>query len=118
MIVLFLICIVFIHTIAQIVSETEIQGDRRLPENAPAGFTAAASGGTERGVHFRVSVFDADGKVPIELARIVITRNGKFVSQTATNPVGLARFIDIEPGNYMVQAWFVGYKTFSGFDTH
>ena len=112
LIVLFLICMVFMASDAQIVTEAKIQRDRPA-SGKPQGMPAAASGGSERGVHFRVSVFDADGKVPIELARIVLTRNGKFVSQTATNPVGLARFINIEPGNYIVQAWFVGYQTFS-----
>jgi hypothetical protein len=113
MIVLLLICLVSIYSDAQLMTETIERGDKSVPESPSAGSSAAASGGTERGVHFRVSVFDADGKVPIELARIVVTRNGKFVSQTATNPVGLARFIDIEPGIYIVQAWFVGYRTFS-----
>ena len=67
-----------------------------------------AAGG---GVQARILVIDADQKFPIELARVVLRRNGRFVTQDATNPAGLVRFRDLEPGGYIVSAWFVGYKT-------
>ena len=65
------------------------------------------------GMQVRILVTDADQKFPIELARVVLRRNGRFIAQDATNPAGLVRFRDLEPGLYNVSAWFVGYKTFS-----
>jgi len=72
-------------------------------------YSKAANGG----VQARVLVIDADQKFPIELARVVLRRNGRFVAQDATNPAGLVRFRDLEPGMYNVSAWFVGYKTYT-----
>jgi len=68
---------------------------------------------TEHGVQARFTVLDADGKIPMELAHVVLRRDGKFVAQNATNPAGLIRFRDIEPGLYNVSAWFVGYDTYA-----
>lgn len=65
------------------------------------------------GVQFRVSVYDADEKIPIELARVVLRRDGRLVAQDATNPAGQIRFHDIEPGKYGLTAWFVGYKIYT-----
>ncbi len=69
--------------------------------------------GNERGIQWRVTVSDSNGNGPIELARVVLKRNGKFISEEATTPTGQARFRDIVPGNYVIQAWFVGYRTFT-----
>ena len=104
---------VFIISNAQQSLNQNIQPDRQISSAIPNDDSPSASSGTDRGVHIRVSVFDADGKVPIELARIVLKRNGKFVGEAATNPAGQARFIDIEPGIYVLQVWFVGYQTYS-----
>jgi hypothetical protein len=71
------------------------------------------SAGKKEGVQFRVSVYDADEKIPIELARVVLRKDGRLIAQDATNPAGQIRFHDIEPGNYGLTAWFVGYKTFN-----
>ncbi len=69
--------------------------------------------GNERGIQWKVTVNDSNGNGPIELARVVLKRNGKFVSEEVTAPTGQARFRDIASGKYVVQAWFVGYKTFT-----
>ena len=66
----------------------------------------------DHGVQVRITVIDTDGKLPIELAHVVLRRNGKFVAQDATNPAGLIRFRDLEPGRYNVSAWFVGFKNY------
>ena len=66
----------------------------------------------DHGVQVRFTVLDADGKLPIEMAHVVIRRNGRFVTQDATNPAGLIRFRDLVPGWYNVSAWFVGYSTY------
>src|SRR5208283_1507514 len=63
-------------------------------------------------LQLRVSVNDADGNVPIEMARVALSRNGKYITYTVTNPAGQARFRDIKAGNYRITAWFVGYDTF------
>jgi hypothetical protein len=55
---------------------------------------------------------DADQQFPIELAHVVLRRNGRLVAQDATNAAGLVRFRDLEPGRYGVSAWFVGYRTY------
>jgi TonB dependent receptor len=70
-------------------------------------------GGTDRGIQWKVIVNDSSGNGPIELARVVLKRNGKFISEEVTTPTGQARFRDIASGKYIVQAWFVGYKTFT-----
>jgi TonB dependent receptor-like, beta-barrel/Carboxypeptidase regulatory-like domain len=74
------------------------------PKDAPAP-------GAER-TQFRVTVYDADENVPIELARIALSQNGRYVTDAVTNPAGQARFRDIESGTYRITAWFVGYNTF------
>ena len=112
-IVLLLFFIVFIRCMTQQSIENNVQQDQHISSVMPNDLPEVVSSGTDRGVHLRVGVYDADGKVPIELARIVLTRNGKFVGEAATNPAGQARFIDIEPGTYVLQVWFVGYRTFS-----
>ncbi len=67
----------------------------------------------EQGVQLRVTVYDAQAKLPIELARVALRREGRFIIQNATNPAGQVRFRDIRPGMYNITAWFVGYTTFS-----
>ena len=49
-------------------------------------------GGNELGIQWKVSVSDSNGNGPIELARVVLKRNGKFISEEATTPTGQARF--------------------------
>ncbi|HVN47938.1 MAG TPA: TonB-dependent receptor, partial [Bacteroidota bacterium] len=112
-IVLLLFLIVFVRSMSHPMPEKKTQQNQPVPEAVLKDSPAAASGGTVQGVTFKVNVYDADGKVPIELARIVLTRNGKFISEEVTAPTGQARFRDIAPGSYIVQAWFVGYRTFS-----
>ena len=50
-------------------------------------------------VQFRVSVNDADGNAPIELARVALSQNGRYVTYAVTNPAGQARFRDIKAGD-------------------
>ena len=78
-----------------------------LPNN-----NADAPAADEDRLQFRVSVNDADGNVPIELARVALSKDGKYIANTVTNPAGQARFRDIKAGYYRITAWFVGYDTF------
>jgi len=87
-------------------SATETNG-REMVEN-----DADEPPADEDRVQYRVSVNDADGNVPIELARVALSRNGQYIADAVTNPAGQARFRDIKPGNYRITAWFVGYDTF------
>ena len=66
---------------------------------------------SEGKVQLRISVSDASDKTPIELAHVVLRRGGKFISDEATNPAGQARFRDVEPGDYTLMVWFIGYAT-------
>ena len=53
---------------------------------------------TKDRVQLRVSVNDADGNVPIELARVALSRDGRYIADAVTNPAGQARFRDIKAG--------------------
>ena len=66
----------------------------------------------EQGREIKFTVYDADEKIPIELARIALQRNGKLIAGEATNTEGQARLHNIKPGSYTVTAWFVGYTIF------
>ena len=65
------------------------------------------------GLQVRITVFDAEEKLPIELAHVVLRRGGRFIAGDATNPAGQVRFYDIEEGTYSITAWFVGYRTYT-----
>jgi hypothetical protein len=66
----------------------------------------------DAGVQYRVTVFDANQRIPIELARVAVLRGNRVVVQDATNPAGQVRFRDVPSGGYTLTAWFVGYETF------
>jgi hypothetical protein len=83
-----------------------------LLAHAGSALKSSPSGGDPH-VQFKVTVFDAEGKVPIELARVALQRNGRFLAQDATNPAGQVRFRDLESGKYKLTVWFVGYAIFS-----
>ena len=72
--------------------------------------TGTSAGG---GLQVRISVMDADDKVPIELAHVVLRRGGRMVAEDATNPAGQIRFQDVDEGMYSIAVWFVGYRTYS-----
>ena len=63
-------------------------------------------------VQVRFTVSDADQKFPIELAHVMLRRDGRIIAQDATNPAGNIRFRDLTPGRYTVSGWFVGYTTY------
>ncbi len=73
--------------------------------------TAAVSRGS--GLEVRVIVTDAREKVPIELAHVVLRKEGRVFAEDATNPAGQIRFHNLEVGIYSITAWFVGYKTYA-----
>ncbi len=71
-----------------------------------------SSSNEKQGIDWRVAVFDANEKVPIGLARVVLQRGRKVIAQDVTNAAGQVWFRDIQPGSYMVTAYFVGYEIF------
>jgi len=83
-----------------------------IPGKGLPGSDADVPASDEDRLQFRVSVNDADGNVPIELARVALSKDGKYLANTVTNPAGQARFRDIKAGYYRITAWFVGYDTF------
>ena len=78
-------------------------------ESSPNRGMHEAPGGKR--VQLRMRVFDAKEGFPIELAHVVLRREGRIIAQDATNAAGVIVFRDIEPGQYAFTAWFVGYKT-------
>ena len=64
-------------------------------------------------IEVRVTVIDAQEKIPLELARVVLRRHEKLVGQNATNFSGQARLHEIPPGDYTLSVWFVGYTTYT-----
>ncbi len=67
----------------------------------------------KKDVQLKVSVLDAAENIPIELARVMIQRNGIVIAQEATNTAGQIRFRNLTAGAYRITAWFIGYATFS-----
>jgi hypothetical protein len=64
-------------------------------------------------IDIRITVSDANEKVPINLARITLQRDRRIIAQGATNAAGQLWFRDIKPAIYKVTAWFVGYETYT-----
>ena len=85
---------------------------KETPGKVSTDNDADAPAADEDRLQFRVSVNDADGNVPIELARVALSKDGRYIADAVTNPAGQARFRDIKPGYYRITAWFVGYDTF------
>jgi hypothetical protein len=67
----------------------------------------------DRKIEVRVSVTDAEEKIPLELARVVLRQKDKLVAQDATNHAGLVRLHEVPPGTYTMTVWFVGYQTYA-----
>jgi TonB dependent receptor len=76
----------------------------------PASEYAVAE--NERGIDFKILVYDSKEKIPIGLARIVLQSGKKVIAQDATNTTGQVWFRDIQSGSYTLTAWFVGYQVF------
>ena len=67
----------------------------------------------KEGTDFRLTVYDANGKIPIDLARAVLRRGREVVAQSAANAAGQVWFRDVQPGWYTLTAWFVGFKIYT-----
>ncbi len=67
----------------------------------------------KEGIDFRISVYDANEKVPIGLARVVLQHGKKVVAEDATNTAGQVWIRNIQPGFYTLTAWFVGYEIYT-----
>jgi TonB dependent receptor-like, beta-barrel len=65
-----------------------------------------------RTVDIKITVFDAEEKAPIGLARVVLQREGKVIAQGVTNAIGQVWLRNIDPGFCEAIVWFVSYKTF------
>ncbi len=58
---------------------------------------------------FTVTVYDSTDKTPLELVRVMLTRNGVLVQGRVTNPEGKAVFRDVRPGWYVLEIHYAGY---------
>lgn len=73
--------------------------------------TTISGGGTPKeGENYKVIVFDADLKVPIQLAAVSLRRDGYVIAEKVTNSAGLARFEDIDAGTYNLLVHSIGYN--------
>jgi hypothetical protein len=88
--------------LAIVVSQWGVAGDAKGPARA-----------VSPGVQVRVTVTDAKDHSPVELAHVMLRDGKRIVAQDATNPLGVVRFREIEPGQYEITAWFVGYAILS-----
>ncbi|MFI5251528.1 MAG: hypothetical protein ACHQQQ_03755 [Bacteroidota bacterium] len=87
------------------ISWLPVMGDRVCAQDV------TADGGQR--IQVRITVLDADEKIPIELAHIVLRRMGKLVAEGVTNPAGQLILHDVQVGSYTVSAWFIDYKTYA-----
>ena len=83
-------------------------------QRSSAKVSPRAADAAAQGTQFRVTVTDAEAKLPIELARVDLRRDGRVVAQGVTNPAGQVLLRDIPTGDYTLVAWFVGYRTYNG----
>ncbi len=88
--------------------------DAEIMESDAAYSTENTVGSEAKGgIDCRIVVYDSNEKIPIGLARIVLQRGKMVIAQEATNTAGQVWFRDIQPGMYMLTAWFVGYQMFT-----
>ncbi len=76
-----------------------------------AGEASALTG--KKRIDFTITINDANEKIPIGLARVVLQRGNKIIAQNPTNMVGQVLFRNIQPGDYRLVAWFVGYEVYT-----
>jgi hypothetical protein len=73
------------------------------------GYAKGTPADGEQTVQLRFTVYDVDEKIPIELARVALLRDGRLIAEEATNTAGQVLFSEVKPGAYRVTAWFVAY---------
>ncbi len=74
--------------------------------------TGTTANNPDENIEVRVTVTDAEEKIPLELARVVLRQGDKLVAQDATNHTGQVRLHEVPPGTYTLSVWFVGYQTY------
>ena len=65
----------------------------------------------ENTINYKVTVIDSAQNTPLELVTLILKQEDKTINIRETNYFGVAVFSDIEAGNYIVHAQYIGYKT-------
>ncbi len=84
-----------------------------LPHTTFARTGSSGATGTPEGLAYTVLVFDVGINVPLERVRVILRQGQKLIGEKVTDLTGLARFQDIEGGQYAVTAHLVGYTDVS-----
>ena len=64
-------------------------------------------------VNFKVTIIDSTENAPLELVNIILKKGDEIVNMNITNHFGVATFRDVDAGNYLLIAHYIGYKDYS-----
>ncbi len=64
-------------------------------------------------VNYKITVNDSSDHSPLELVNLILKKGDEVVNMNITNHFGVATFHDLEAGNYLLIAHYIGYKDFS-----
>ena len=64
-------------------------------------------------VVFIVHVYDSTSKVPLQSAEVTLIKNREPLETKHTTVTGRAVFRDVEPGNYIIRIYNIGYQIFT-----
>ncbi len=65
----------------------------------------------ENTINYKVTVIDSAQGTPLELVTLILKQGDKIINIRETNYFGVGLFTDIETGNYILHAQYIGYKT-------
>jgi hypothetical protein len=88
--------------------------DTQVKEEMKATDKKKATDATRR-THFsrvEVSVSSADKPVPVDGAMVSVRQDGGFKGECPTNPLGIAKFLDVPYGKTTVQVTAEGYQPY------
>src|ERR1017187_4386437 len=64
-------------------------------------------------INFTVTVIDNNTSQPLQLVTIILLQNNSIIASGTTNPFGRAVFDDIESGQFIISARYLGYEHFT-----
>jgi hypothetical protein len=64
-------------------------------------------------INFTVTVLDYNTSQPLQLVTIILKQNNSIIATGTTNPFGRAVFDDIESGEFIISARYLGYEHFT-----
>ncbi len=79
--------------------------------NAKPYFKGGA--GRSNTVNFRVTVIDSTENLPLEFVTVILKKADQIINVKSTDQLGVAAFVDVEEGRYILTTSYVGYKGYS-----